>query len=61
MTQKELNYIEDFYNHELLIKEVLLNSLEDIENEEFEKLINCQLNEHEKIMKETLKLMEGDC
>ena len=52
MTQKELNYIEDFYNHELLTKEVLLSSLEDIKNKEFEKLINCQLNEHEKIIKE---------
>ncbi len=61
MTQKELNYVEDFYNHEQLIKEVLLNSLEDIENEEFENLINCQLNEHEKIIKETMKLMEGEC
>lgn len=61
MTQKELNYVEDFYNHEQLIKEVLLKSLEDIENEEFENLINCQLNEHEKIIKETMKLMEGEC
>lgn len=61
MTQKELNYVEDFYNHELLIKEILLNSFENIENEKFSELLNDQITKHEKIIKEIMKLLEAEC
>lgn len=61
MTQKELNYVEDFYNHELLIKEILLNSFENIENEKFSELLNDQITKHEKILKGIMKLLEVEC
>ena len=60
MTQKELNYVEDFFNHEILIREILMNTHENIEDENYEKLINNHLNTHEKIINNLLKLLGGD-
>lgn len=60
MTQKELNYVEDFFNHEILIREILMNTLENIEDENYEKLINNHLNTHEKIINNLLELLGGD-
>lgn len=61
MTQKELNYIEDLYNHELMLKNVLLSSLESTDDKEFEKVINNQIGEHDKIIDNIIKLLEGEC
>lgn len=61
MTQKELNYIEDFYNHCVLYKNILLSSLETIDDMESEDELNNQLNECDSLIKNTKKLVEGEC
>lgn len=55
MSQKELNYIEDIYNHEILI----INVLEDINTFLDDSYnINNHIKEHKSLIKNLNKLME---
>lgn len=61
MTQKELNYVEDFYNHITLFKDVLLSSLEILDDESSCELLNNHLNECDVMLNNIKKLVEGEC
>lgn len=59
MTQKELNYIEDIYNHELLMMEIISKSMEEVSNEDYCSLLEDQLSNHESLNKKIIKLLGG--
>ena len=40
MTQKELCYIEDLYNHEVLTSQVIMNYLEQLDSKDYEDFMN---------------------
>lgn len=59
MSQKELNYIEDVYNHEKLIIEILKASKESVEDENYVELFENQINKHTDLIANIEKCM-GD-
>lgn len=59
MSQKELNYIEDVYNHEKLIIAVLNNIRDSIDDESYDDILSDQTNEHQDQIKKIEKLMKG--
>ncbi len=59
MTQKELNYFEDVYNHEKLIVEILYNSMELVTDEDYVSMFDKQIEEHDTMMKKMEKFL-GD-
>lgn len=61
MTQKELNYVEDFYNHLSLFNKILLNTMETIEDDEVNRMLNSQLTECEKTTKKIQKMLGDEC
>lgn len=61
MSQKELNYIEDAYNHEKLLISILNNELECLESDEYIDMFKSHIECHENMMKRIRKYMEGLC
>lgn len=59
MSQKELNYVEDIYNHECLIINIISTTLESCEDDKYCALLNEHLKKHEGMSKKLLKLLEG--
>lgn len=59
MSQKELNYLEDIYNHELLMIDIISKSMEEISNDDYCSLLEQQLSNHEDLNKKILKLLEA--
>lgn len=59
MSQKELNYLEDIYNHELLMIDIISKSMEEVSNEDYCSLLEDQLSKHENLNKKILKLLEA--
>lgn len=59
MSQKELNYLEDIYNHELLMINIISKSMEEVSSEEYCSLLEDQLSNHENLNKKILKLLEA--
>lgn len=60
MTQKELNYIEDIYNHELLMMEIISKAMEEVSNEDYCSLLEDQLSNHDNLNKKIIKLLGGN-
>lgn len=60
MTQKELNYIEDVYNHELLLINILNNTVCEVDDEKYISLLNEQIKIHESLNKKLIKLLEAN-
>ncbi len=60
MSQKELNYLEDIYNHELLMINIISKSMEEVSNEEYCSLLEDQLSNYENLNKKILKLLEAN-
>lgn len=60
MTQKELNYIEDVYNHELLLINILNNTVCEVDDEKYVSLLNDQIKIHESLNKKLIKLLEAN-
>ena len=60
MTQKELLYLEDAYNHEQNIIEVLNYSTEIIENEDLGDFLENEIRTHEN-MKSNIKKKLEEC
>ena len=60
MTQKELLYLEDAYNHEQNIIEVLNYSTEIIENEDLGDFLENEIRTHEN-MKNNIKKKLEEC
>lgn len=61
MSQKELMYVEDIYNHELLIIEMINEVLSQISDDKYISLLESHLKKHESLNKKLLKLVEGEC
>lgn len=60
MTQKELNYLEDIYNHEKLITDVLYNDMENNLENNYIDMFDKQVDYHDKNMKKIEKLLGGN-
>lgn len=60
MSQNELNYLEDIYNHELLMIEIISKSMEEVSNEDYCSLLEDQLSNHESLNKKIIKLLEAN-
>ena len=60
MSQKELNYLEDIYNHELLMMELISKSMEEVSNEDYCSLLEDQLSNYESLNKKIMKLLEAN-
>ncbi len=60
MTQKELLYIEDIYNHETLLVNVLYDTMERIEDKDYENMFDKHIESLNTLMKKWEKLL-GDC
>ncbi len=60
MSQKELNYIEDIYNHEVLLVNVLYDTMENIDDEKYVNMFDKQIEGYNNLMKKFEKLL-GDC
>lgn len=58
MTQKELNYTEDLYNHEKLLIDVLNESINLVSDELYVTMFENQIKEHNSLLKKLEKLME---
>lgn len=61
MSQKELNYLEDIYNHETLIINILNATMDRIEDEKYQGLIEEHIKKHSSLSKKITKLLEGMC
>ena len=46
MSQKELNYMEDIYNHEKLLMDIISSSMEIIDDENYIEMFENKLNNH---------------
>lgn len=60
MSQKELNYIEDIYNHESLLVNVLYDTMESIDDEKYINMFDKHIEGYNNLMKKFEKLL-GDC
>lgn len=59
MTQKELNYIEDLYNHEKLIMDVLTKEMDCLQEKSYITLFENHLKEHTSLLKQLEKELKG--
>lgn len=60
MTQKELLYAEDIYNHEKLISEVINTTINEITDKNHISLLNDHYEKHESLSKKIIKLLEDE-
>ena len=60
MTQKELLYVEDAINHEKTITECINSIIDNLENEDLVDYMNSNLENHEKIHKKLMTLLENN-
>lgn len=60
MTQKELNYVEDIYNHEMLIISVFNDIAENIDDKKYQTVLKEHIKAHTSLAKKQKKLLE-DC
>ncbi|MCX4249527.1 MAG: hypothetical protein OSJ65_07200 [Bacilli bacterium] len=61
MSQKELNYLEDVYNHEKLIIQILNNSKDIIDDDNYLTMFENQIDRHSDLMSNLEKLMGDNC
>ncbi len=59
MTQKELLYIEDIYNHEKLFIKIAEHFKNELSDENYTNIIEDQIKEHNSLCKKLEKLLEG--
>lgn len=58
MTQKELNYTEDVYNHESLIISILENTMNELTDEKYVSLFEEHVDTHTTLKDDLKKLLE---
>ena len=54
-------YVEDVYNHELLIMNIIADLIEQIDDEKYISLLENHLKKHESLNKKILRLLEEEC
>lgn len=59
MTQKELLYMEDIFNHEQLLIGTINKITTEIDNDNYISLLSDNLKKHEALSKKILKVLEG--
>ncbi len=60
MTQKELLYVEDAYNHEKTVISNIQDYINCLQDEELIDFMKKELKNHENIKKDILKLLEDE-
>ena len=60
MTQKELLYLEDAIGHERIIISSIESFIDELQNPTLIDYMNQELKTHQKMLKNTLKLMEDN-
>lgn len=60
MSQKELNYVEDAYNHEKSMICVLESRRDKLNDDHHISLYDDMIEKHKKIVKKLEKLLEGN-
>ena len=53
--------VEDVYNHELLIMNIIADLIEQIDDEKYISLLENHLKKHESLNKKILRLLEEEC
>lgn len=61
MSQKELNYLEDVYNHEKLVIQILNNSKDIINDDNYITMFENQIDRHSDLVSNLEKLMGDNC
>lgn len=61
MSQKELNYLEDVYNHEKLVIQILNNSKDIIDDDNYLTMFEDQIDKHSDLVNNLEKLMGDNC
>lgn len=61
MSQKELNYLEDVYNHEKLVIQILNNSKDIIDDDNYITMFENQIDKHSDLVSNLEKLMGDNC
>jgi len=61
MSQKELNYIEDIYNHEKLLINIIYDCIEHIDIKDCINLLEKHNSVHDNNMKKIEKLLGDNC
>lgn len=61
MSQKELNYIEDIYNHEKLLTNIIYDYIEHMDIPDYVNLLDKQLDIHNRNMNNIESLLGDKC
>lgn len=61
MSQKELNYMEDVYNHEKLVIDVLKRDRDMIDDDNYIELFNNQIDKHIDLVTNIEKYLGDAC
>lgn len=61
MSQKELNYMEDVYNHEKLVIDVLKRDRDMIDDDNYIELFNNQIDKHTDLVTNIEKYLGDAC
>lgn len=61
MSQKELNYFEDIYNHEKLVIDILNSSKDLIDDDNYITLIDNQVGMHNDLVSDLDRLIGDIC
>ena len=60
MTQKELLYVEDAIGHEKTVIKVCESIVEELEDEDLIDYMNNEINTHQEMIEELIKVLEGE-
>ena len=60
MTEKELLYLEDAYEHECITLDTLNTMMDNTTNDEILSFIEDEINKHKLIKKSVIRLMESE-
>ena len=61
MTQKELLYIEDAYNHEKNIISIINETINLLQDEKLISFLECEMDKHTKMQQKLLNKLEECC
>lgn len=60
MTQKELLYIEDIYNHENTIVLIIEDALKKLKDKSYNEILESHIKTHNLLIKKIEKLLSGE-
>ena len=60
MTQKELLYVEDIYNHENTLVKIIEDAMKRLKTKDFDIVLINELKTHNNHIKKIVKLLNGE-